>query len=159
MNDNSIEELDLLIERIEMLTQLLRVYEIVLALPKEQDTSVLPSSMRSTMYTVILSYFYSVIDDHPQGINCFRIWKEQFPESMQEIEELEHEVALIKDDLKKFRNKFGFHGSRTCSNQAKGLLPIFYQSYENVIRKIIHARRMGLEKRWRCKREIKLLTL
>jgi hypothetical protein len=116
------DELSVYVERIMRMIQLLRIYEMVLALPDEPSDRDNPqSSRKGTMMGVVYSFFYSLIEDDPQGINFFRIWRAREPSFAAELDALEARIAPFKGRLRLFRNRFGFHGSVTREHEAVGL--------------------------------------
>jgi hypothetical protein len=76
------------------------------------------------MYVTLIFHlygsFYALVDDSNEGLNAFRTWRKHFPEEETAIAAVEQQIALFKDDLRRFRNRLGFHGSRTRSREAKG---------------------------------------
>ena len=101
--------------------QLLRIYQMVLALPDEPSDRDNPqSSPKGTMMGVVYSFFYSLIEDDPQGINFFKVWRIREPSFASELDALETRIAPFKDRLRLFRNRFGFHGSVTREHEAAG---------------------------------------
>ena len=112
------DELSIYVERMIRLIQLLRVYQMVLTLP-DGDERVEPHlTMRGTMMSVVYSFFYSLIETDSRGIDFFRIWRERAPEMASELDALETRVQPMKDDLRVFRNRFGFHGSTSREHEA-----------------------------------------
>ncbi len=73
------------------------------------------------MMLVALAYFYSLIEDDHQGLNGFRVWREYYPEEETAISSVEAQVTPFRQRLKLFRNRMGFHGSRTRSHELVGL--------------------------------------
>jgi hypothetical protein len=69
---------------------------------------------------ILYAYFYSLIEDSSDGLNAFRIWREHFPEEERAIAAIEALVNPFKDDLRHFRNRLGFHGSRSRKHEARG---------------------------------------
>ncbi len=74
-----------------------------------------------TMMLILYAYFYSLVDDDSNGLNGFRIWRKRFPEEETAIAAVEACIIPFKDDLRRFRNRLGFHGSRTRKHEAPGL--------------------------------------
>lgn len=74
----------------------------------------------STMMLVLYAYFYSLVEDSIDGINAFRIWREYFPEEDQAIAAIEAQVKPFTKDLRLYRNRLGFHGSRSRAHEASG---------------------------------------
>lgn len=80
----------------------------------------LPAEMGPTLMFLLYSFFYSLVEADSQTIDAFRIWHIRHPEEKDAIEALHAIVNPIIPDLRVFRNKVGFHGSRTRSNQERG---------------------------------------
>jgi hypothetical protein len=81
----------------------------------------LPAEMVPTVMFWLYAFFYSLIEDSDDGLDAFRIWRLKFPEEETAIAALEKHVAPLRGDLKVFRNRLGFHGSRSQSHESKGL--------------------------------------
>jgi hypothetical protein len=62
-------------------------------------------------------YFYSLIEDADGGLNGFRIWREHFPEKEAAIAAVEAQVKPMKDELRIYRNRLGFHGSLSMAHE------------------------------------------
>jgi hypothetical protein len=75
--------------------------------------------VRTTMMFVLYAYFYSMVEDDPQGVNGFRVWRASWPEEEKAIAAVEALVTPLVPGLKLFRNRLGFHGSRSRSHEAK----------------------------------------
>jgi hypothetical protein len=73
-----------------------------------------------TMMFVLYAYFYSLIEDSGDGLNGFRVWREVWPQEGAAIAAVEARVIPFRDQLRLFRNRLGFHGSRTRSHEAVG---------------------------------------
>src|SRR6266851_4495086 len=71
-----------------------------------------------TMMFVLYAYFYSLVEDSNDGLNGFRVWREVWPREKAAIDAVETRVAPFRDRLRLFRNRMGFHGSRTRSHEA-----------------------------------------
>jgi len=71
-----------------------------------------------TMMFVLYAYFYSLVEDSDDGLNGFRVWREVWPQEKAAIDAVEGRVAPFRDRLRVFRNRLGFHGSRTRSHEA-----------------------------------------
>jgi hypothetical protein len=82
--------------------------------------SAITTEMIPTMMFVLYSFFYSLIEDSADGQDAFRIWRKKFPEEEKAIAALEALVIPIRSDLRVFRNKLGFHGSRSHALESKG---------------------------------------
>jgi len=74
----------------------------------------------TTMMLIVYAYFYSLIEDSSDGINAFRVWREHFPEDEQAIAAIEAQITPFQSDLRIYRNRLGFHGSRSKAHEAKG---------------------------------------
>jgi hypothetical protein len=79
------------------------------------------TDVRATLMFVLYAYFYSLVEDDHNSVNGFRIWRARYPEEETAIAAVESRVAPFRDDLKLFRNRLGFHGSRSRSHEAKAL--------------------------------------
>jgi hypothetical protein len=80
----------------------------------------LPGEMVPTVMMVLYSFFYSLIEDSDDCLDAFRIWKLKYPEEMVAIDALENQIARLRPDLQVFRNRLGFHGSRSQKHEARG---------------------------------------
>lgn len=78
------------------------------------------SEMQLTLLMVLYSFFYSLIEDDNESVNAFRIWRCRYPSETHAISLVEECVKPFKDDLRQFRNKIGFHGSRSRDHEARG---------------------------------------
>lgn len=79
-----------------------------------------PATFPWTFMTLLYSFFFSLVDTHSKGINAFRIWRLKFPEHLPAIDAVEFRVQEILPELKKFRDKLGFHGSRNTNEEELG---------------------------------------
>jgi hypothetical protein len=79
------------------------------------------TSIGTTIMFALHSYLYALIEDSTDGLNAFRIWRRRFPEEEQAIAAIEAQIAPFKNELRVFRNRLGFHGSRSRSHESKGL--------------------------------------
>jgi hypothetical protein len=86
----------------------------------EADTTI-TTEMGPTLMFLLHAFFFSLIEDSSDGIDAFRIWRGKFPEEIVGISALENEIAPLRADLRIFRNKLGFHGSRSFQQESKGL--------------------------------------
>ncbi len=80
----------------------------------------LPAEMVPTMMFVLYAFFYSIIEDSEDGLNAFRIWRLKYPDELKSINALEKQIAPLRPELKVFRNRLGFHGSRSQQHEARG---------------------------------------
>lgn len=111
-------ELSIYVERMIRMIQLLRIYELVLTLPDEQDGVRTPDlTLKATMMGVVYSFYYSLIEDDLRGVNFFRIWRAREPSFAAELDALEAKVKPFKEKLGIFRNRYGFHGSRSRKHE------------------------------------------
>jgi hypothetical protein len=86
----------------------------------EVDTT-LTTGMGPTLMFLLHAFFYSLIEDSDEGLDAFRIWHRKFSEESPAISMLEREIAPLREDLRIFRHKLGFHGSRSFEQESKGL--------------------------------------
>lgn len=70
---------------------------------------------------ILYAYFYSLVEDSEDGLNGFRVWREVWPSEEVAISAVESIVLPFVGRLRVFRNRLGFHGSRTRSHEAAGL--------------------------------------
>lgn len=79
------------------------------------------TSPGTTMMFILYAYFYSLIEDDEQSLNGFRIWREHFPEEEVAIAAVEAQAIPFRARLKLFRNRLGFHGSRSRDHESRAL--------------------------------------
>ena len=79
-----------------------------------------PATFPWTFVSLLYSFFFSLVDTHSKGLNAFRIWRAKFPDQLQAIDALEFRVQDILPELKKYRDKLGFHGSRDMGEEEVG---------------------------------------
>lgn len=79
-----------------------------------------PATFPWTFMSLLYSFFFSLVDTHSKGINAFRIWRLKFPEQLPAIDAVEFRVQEFLPELKKFRDKLGFHGSRNTNEEELG---------------------------------------
>lgn len=123
--DPTIEEFSLFAQRFMHFVNLYTVYRDLLSghyvptvnPPSENDFY--PQTHHSLML-ILYAYFYSLLDRDTTSLNAFRIWRARFPEEETGIAAIEAQVEPLRDDLKRFRNRLGFHGSRTYAHEASG---------------------------------------
>jgi hypothetical protein len=84
------------------------------------DDSQAPT-VQVTLLFMLYAFFYSVVEDSQDGLNGFRVWRERFPEEERAIAVVEAQVIPFRDRLRVFRNRLGFHGSRTRTHEAPAL--------------------------------------
>jgi hypothetical protein len=73
-----------------------------------------------TVMLLLYAYFYSLVEDSDEGVNGFRLWRERHPEEIRTIEAVEAQVAPFLERLRLFRNRLGFHGSRSREHESRG---------------------------------------
>lgn len=112
------EEFCIYVERMTRMIQLLRIYELVLRQSGAVDTEQPHLSLAGTMLAVVYSFYYSLIEERENGIDFFRIWKRHAPEFTVELEILESRVAPLRENLRVFRNRYGFHGSTSREHES-----------------------------------------
>lgn len=120
MSDKSLEELGIFAERFMHFLNLWTIYSDMLSgryVPTVTDTECPPNI---TTMLVLYAYFYSLVEDSEDGLNGFRVWRERFPEEVVAITAVETQVAPFRDRLRLFRNRLGFHGSRTRTHESRG---------------------------------------
>jgi hypothetical protein len=79
------------------------------------------TDVRSTAMFILYAFFYSLVEDGADSINGFRLWRSRFPEEELAIAMVEGQVTPFVARLKLFRNRLGFHGSRSRAHESKGL--------------------------------------
>ena len=84
------------------------------------DAGVDRTKMHATLMFAVYSYFYVLIDDHKKGLDAFHIWRDHFPKEEKAIAAIEAQIKPLRKDLKEFRNRLGFHGSRSRAHEAAG---------------------------------------
>lgn len=87
----------------------------------EVDAS-FPAEMLPTLMYLLYAFFYSLVDSDSQSLNAFRIWREKYGEEEEAIAAMEAVVQPLLPNLKTFRNRLCFHGSRTRERQDEGLV-------------------------------------
>lgn len=87
---------------------------------KEIDSTI-TTKMGPTLRSVLYAFFFSLIEDSEAGLNAFRIWRAKYPEEEESILALENIIVPFRKDLKFFRNRMGFHGSRSFRHEQRGL--------------------------------------
>jgi hypothetical protein len=80
------------------------------------------TDMQTTLMFLLYAFFYSLIEDSDDGLNAFRIWRAKYPDEERAIIALEKLILPFRPDLQVFRNRLGFHGSRSHQHEAKGLV-------------------------------------
>ncbi len=79
------------------------------------------TDMGGTLMFVLYGFFYSLIEDSDDALNGFRVWRQRFPEEETAISAVEAVVSPLADGLRLFRNRLGFHGSRSRKHESRGL--------------------------------------
>jgi len=136
------DELSIYTERMMRFIQLLRLYEMVLATSDEDDRSEPHLTMRGTMMSVVYSLFYSLIEPDPKEIEFFRIWRTRLPEMSAEISALEARVAPMRNGLRLFRNRFGFHGSTSREHESPAFDVLFDHDGLDIYQAILETRNL-----------------
>jgi hypothetical protein len=85
-----------------------------------EPSPALIGEMVPTVMFILFAFFYSLIEDSDDALDGFRIWRQKYPEEEAAIAALEQQTAPLRDDLKVFRNRLGFHGSRTQKHESSG---------------------------------------
>ena len=78
------------------------------------------TGMHVTLIFHLYASLFSLVEDSSESLNAFRIWRKHFPHEEAAITAVEQQIAPFKNDLRVFRNRLGFHGSRTRSHEAQG---------------------------------------
>jgi len=71
-----------------------------------------------TMMFLLYGYFYSLVEDSDEGLNGFRVWREKLPQEEAAIARVEARVLPFLSHLRVFRNRMGFHGSRSRAHES-----------------------------------------
>lgn len=124
-NDKASEEFVIFAERFMHFMNFFTVYRDLLSghyvptvkPPSENDPF---PNMTATLMFLLYALFYSLIEDDKNGVNAFRVWRERFPEEESAIAAVEAQVAPFTERLKRFRNRLGFHGSRSRAHESAG---------------------------------------
>ena len=117
------EELMIFVERLRHFMNLWTIYTDMLtkhyvpSVGAGEESVFNPST---TVMLVLYAYLYSLIEDSSDGLNAFRIWRKHFPEEEQAIAAVEAQVVPFRDNLRIFRNRLGFHGSRSRALESPG---------------------------------------
>jgi hypothetical protein len=118
------EELVIFVERLRHFMNLWTIYSDILTGKYVPSVGAEEESVFNPKVTVMLllhAYLYSLIEDSDDGLNAFRIWRKHFPEEEPAIRAIEAQIVPFRNDLRVFRNRLGFHGSRTRVHEASGL--------------------------------------
>jgi hypothetical protein len=84
------------------------------------DDAAMTGEMVPTLMFLLHAFFFSLIEDSSDGIDAFRIWRLKFPDEDVAITALERQIAPMRGDLRVFRNRLGFRGSRSLNHEVKG---------------------------------------
>ncbi len=117
------EELILFVERTRYFLNLWTIYNDLLSrkyVPSMGEEAESIHDPKGTMMLILYAYFYSLVEDSNDGLNGFRVWREHYPEEERAIAAVEAQIAPAISDLRLFRNRLGFHGSRSRAHEAKG---------------------------------------
>jgi hypothetical protein len=117
------EELVIFVERLTHFMNLWTVYTDSLTdkyLPTVGARDFSMHDPRTTLMFMLYAYFYSLIEESNDGLNAFRIWRRHFPEEEAAIAAVEKIVQPFRNDLRLFRNRLGFHGSRSRAHESSG---------------------------------------
>lgn len=76
--------------------------------------------VNTSVMFLLYAYFYSLVEDSEEGLNGFRVWRLVWPSEEPAISTVEALVLPFVGRLRVFRNRLGFHGSRTRSHEAAG---------------------------------------
>jgi hypothetical protein len=117
------EELMIFVERLRHFMNLWTIYSDILTghyVPSMGADEQSEFNPRVTVMLLLYAYLYSLIEDSSDGLNAFRIWRSHFPEEEQAIAAVEAQVVPFRHDLRIFRNRLGFHGSRSRMHESPG---------------------------------------
>ena len=125
MSEGAREEWFLMVERFIQFMQIWTVYRDYRSGHYEpsvgdDDRLDTPYQMGTALLFVVYAFFYSLIEEYEQSLNAFRIWRVKFPDEVGVIDAVEKEAKPMRDDLRLFRNRLGFHGSRTAARRECG---------------------------------------
>jgi hypothetical protein len=85
-----------------------------------REDSTATGETQSTLLFLVYAFFYSLIETDSEGLNAFRIWRRSYPGEEAAISALEAVILPFQADLRTFRNKLDFHGSRSHEKESKG---------------------------------------
>src|SRR5262245_1947376 len=74
-----------------------------------------------TMFFQTASFLYSLFDDTKNSTNLLKIWKGFEHPFEDELQNFHDKLIPFKDELKRVRNRIGFHGSLTRTHEKAGL--------------------------------------
>ena len=142
-NSQPDEELSIYVERMIRMLHLITIYEDVLRKPKTADSFEAQVDPASTMMAVVYSFYYSLIETSSDGVSFFRVWRRRAPTFAAELDDLERRVEVFRDDLRIFRNRFGFHGSTTRKHESTAFELLLKHSGDALYRTIIDTRNLS----------------
>ena len=99
--------------------------------------------MCATMMFFLYAFFYSLIEDSPGGLNGFRVWRKRFHEEEAAIAAVEKQAAPFIKDLRVFRNRLAFHGSRSRAHEAAGFDLFVNHSGDSILRSMKNFKSLG----------------
>ncbi len=146
--DPTLEEFSIFAQRYMHFMNLYTVYrdflqgQYVPSLDYRGEDVYIPN-VQSTLMFMLYGYFYSLVEHSENCLNAFRIWRARFPEEEKEIAEVEAQVEPLRDGLRLFRNRLGFHGSRTRAHESLGLDVFGDHSGTDVLVAIQRFKRLG----------------
>jgi len=114
------EEFEIFYERVSHFLNLREMVDNVLRGHKLSGTFIPRASPAGTLSIIFFAYFYSLIDRDRRAVNAFRVWREHFPQEHKSIQGFYNHIVNYEECLRTFRNRVGFHGSRTRSNEDEG---------------------------------------
>jgi len=74
-----------------------------------------------TIFFQNASFLYSLFDDTKNSTNLLKIWKGFDHPFEKDLQNFDRRLTPFKDELKKVRNRIGFHGSLTRIHEKAGL--------------------------------------
>ena len=148
------EELVILVERLMHFMNLWTVYRDLLSghyvptVGAPSETDPFPKNdpfpnITVTMMFLLYASFYSLIEEDKKSLNAFRIWRQHFPEEESAIAAIEAQVTPFAEDLKRFRNRLGFHGSRSRAHEASGFDLFAKHSGSTILAAMANFKRLG----------------
>jgi hypothetical protein len=120
MRDQALEELSIFADRYMHFSNLWTVYSDVLSKKYVPSVNIGKITPQITVMMVLYAYFYSLVEDSEDGLNGFRIWRAKFPDEESAIAAVEAQIIPFTSRLRIYRNRLGFHGSRTRTHEASG---------------------------------------
>jgi hypothetical protein len=142
------EELVIFVERLMHFMNVWTVYRDLLSghyvptvgAPSESDPF---PNMTVTMMFLLYASFYSLIEEDEKSVNAFRVWRQHFPKEESAIAAVEAQVTPFTKDLKRFRNRLGFHGSRSRAHEASGFDLFAKHSGSAILTAMANFKRLG----------------